>query len=95
MNTSLGANHLLENAHALNRLPPLALGVVGNQTSVESRRRGSGQYDRVDLVRLIPKLSKGDSDREDSRDRRVLIQGGERGSSPCQLHFGLILMRGW
>ena len=28
VNTSLGANHLLENAHALNRLPPLALGVV-------------------------------------------------------------------
>ena len=28
VNTSLGANDLLENAHTLNRLPPLALGVV-------------------------------------------------------------------
>ncbi len=28
VNTSLGADDLLENAHALNRLSPLALGVV-------------------------------------------------------------------
>jgi hypothetical protein len=28
VNASLGANHLLENAHALSRLTPLPLGVV-------------------------------------------------------------------
>ena len=57
VNASLGANDLLENAHALSRLPPLALGVVVRNPDLRQkarRREVLANIDRVDLVGLHP-----------------------------------------
>jgi hypothetical protein len=56
VNASLRANHLLENAHALNRLTPPPLGVVIRDPDFWEKTAGvkSGQDRRVDLVGLHP-----------------------------------------
>ena len=59
VNASLGANHLLENAHSLSRLTPLPLGVVVRDPDLWKKAAGVklGQDHRVDLVRLNPGVS--------------------------------------
>jgi hypothetical protein len=56
LNASLGANDLLENAHAFSRLTPLSLGVLVRHPDLWEKAAGMklGQNRRVDLVRLNP-----------------------------------------
>src|ERR1700745_2018880 len=59
VNASLGANDLLENAHALSRLTPLPLSFVVRDPDLweKAARVEFGQYRRIDLVGLHSSIS--------------------------------------